>query len=124
MNLSAPLFRVLQASPQVRAVLGNPVRVYSFGQAEDSPGLVKPYLVWQNVGGTPSNSLADRPTNDTWNVQVDIYADTEEVAEEVAGLVIHEVETQAYVTSFNGQDRDPGTRDFRFSFDLEWNTLR
>lgn len=120
MNLAPPIYSVLQANVSVRSVLGNPVRVYSFGQAEASPNLAKPYLVWQTIGGTPENYLGDRPEVDTWNIQVDIWADDAKSARSVAEKVLNAVEGVAYVMSFNGEDRDPTTGDFRFSFDVDW----
>lgn len=124
MNLSPPIFNVLQASADVRALLGNPVRVYSFGQAEASPNLAKPYVVWQTIGGIPENYLGDRPEVDTWNLQIDIWADDARTARTVAEKVLQAIELECHVTSFKGEDRDPSTGDFRFSFDVDWIVYR
>lgn len=88
------------------------------------PGLVKPYMVWQTIGGTPENYLGDRPEVDTFSIQIDIYADSSAEARKVAGEVIEAIETESYVTNYSGEDRDPETGDFRFSFDVDWIVFR
>ena len=81
--MNAPIFEIAVASSAVRALLGtgsvgDPLRLYSFGDAPQ--GVALPYAVWRNISGEPFNHLHSRPTQDAFNLQIDIYgADRETV---------------------------------------------
>ena len=50
----APIFSVCASSLAVTALIGaDPVRLYPFGLQDDA--VVYPYVVWQNVTGSPEN---------------------------------------------------------------------
>lgn len=54
----APIFKACAASQAVTDLIGsNPVRLYPFGLQDDN--VVYPYVVWQNINGSPENY----PTN-------------------------------------------------------------
>lgn len=60
----APIFIVCAASPPVVALLGgDTLRLYPFGQQDDN--VVYPYVVWQNITGSPENYLAQTIIRDT-----------------------------------------------------------
>lgn len=117
-----PLFRVAAAAPGVVAVFGNPVRVYPFGDADEKTPL--PYAVWQVISGSPENYLAGRPDIDGFSTQIDVYAETASEARTSAKALRDALEPVAYVTGYNGETRDPDTRNFRYSFDVAWLTPR
>jgi len=118
-----PIFATCAASGSVTALIGtNPVRLYPFGEAPQ--GVAKPYAVWQVIGGTPENYLGTLPDVDSFNIQLDVYADNAASARAVAEAIRDAVEPVAYVTSWRGEGRDTGTRDYRYGFDIGWHVLR
>lgn len=118
-----PVFRVAADSPAVLALLGeNPTRLYPFGEARQNEPL--PYAVWQLVSGFPENYLAARPDIDSFITQIDVYGRTAEAAREVAEALRDAFEPHAHVVSWRGESRDSETRNYRYSFDVEWFTPR
>lgn len=119
-----PIFAVCSADPGVVALLGpNPdTRIFSFGEAPEDT--IKPYAVWQHISGDPENYLAGRPDADGFSLQVDVYAPTGTAARNIAKAIRDAIELKAYVTSWNGESRDPETKLYRYSFDVDWIVLR
>lgn len=118
-----PVFQLAIASSDVTGLLGiNPTRLYPFGEAPQ--GVAKPYAVWQMIGGFPENYIDRIPDADTYSVQVDVYADQSGDAINVASALRDAYEPHAYITSWNGDGRDPDTNNYRISFDLEFIVLR
>lgn len=116
---AAPIFAVCAADPGVTALLGSvPARLYPFGDAPE--GVVKPYAVWQLVTGSPENYLAGRPDIDGYTLQVDVYATTATSARAVASAISRSIELVAYVTRWGGETKDPETKLYRSSFDIDW----
>ena len=119
----APIFSVCASSLAVTALIGaDPVRLYPFGLQDDA--VVYPYVVWQNVTGSPENYLAQRPDADSFTLQVDAYADTADQVIAVAAALRDAIEPYAYITRWGGQERDPETKRYRYSFDVDWIVKR
>lgn len=119
----APIFKVCAASQAVTALIGeSPVRLYPFGLQDDN--VVYPYVVWQNISGSPENYLDKRPDADSYMLQVDVYADTVASAASVATALRDAIEPHAYITRWGSQSRDPETKRYRYSFDVDWIVLR
>lgn len=119
----APIFSVCSASPAVVALLGgSTLRLYPFGLQDDNVSY--PYAVWQNVDGDPENYLAQRPGSDKFMLQVDVYADTPDQSIAVAAALRDAIEPHAYITRWGGQEKDPETRRYRYSFDVDWIVKR
>ena len=115
----APIFPVCASSPEVTALLGsNPVRIYPFGIQDDN--VVYPYVVWQNITGSPENYIAQRPDADFFTLQVDAYADTVDEVIAVATALRDAIEPHAHITRWGGQERDQETKRYRYSFDVDW----
>ncbi|MFS9418108.1 tail completion protein gp17 [Citrobacter sp. C411] len=115
----APVFAVCSTDPKVKELLGaHPVRLYPFGMLDDV--LVYPYAVWQNITGSPENYLAQRPDADFFTLQVDAYADTVDEVISVATALRDAIEPHAHITRWGGQERDPETKRYRYSFDVDW----
>src|SRR5699024_1535231 len=68
----APIFDTLESNAAAAAALGSPLRAFSFGEVVGQPTSV-PYLVWQNISGTPYNYLGQLPDKDDVSLQVDVY---------------------------------------------------
>lgn len=119
----ASIFSVCAASQVVKDLLGtNPVRLYPFGMQDDN--IVYPYAVWQNIGGSPENYLNQRPDADRYSLQVDVYGDTDADVIAVAVALRDAIEAKAYITRWGDQSRDPETKRYRYSFDVDWITNR
>lgn len=114
----APIYETLN-TPQIQALLGSPIRLFSFGDAGDGP-VAKPYVLWQTISGEPENYLGTRPNVDSLSIQVDVYADSADQAREVTRAVVDRLEAVAYVVAWRGESRDRETRDWRVSFDVDW----
>lgn len=114
----APIYEVCSANASVQAALGNPARLYPFGEAPQ--GVAKPYAVWQTLGGSPENFLKQSPDIDQFTLQVDVYASTAMAARAAARSLRDAIEPVAYITRWNGEDRDQETKNYRVSFDVDW----
>ena len=114
-----PIFAICSADPGVAAVLGAGLDcdLYPFGEAP--PGLAT-YVVWQHVGGLPENYLSDTPDMDRFAIQVDCWAPDSATALSVAAALRDAIEPHAHITRWSGAERDPETRRYRFSFDVDW----
>lgn len=114
-----PVFETAVASPDVIAWLGvGPTRLFLFGEATQKTQ--KPYAVWQVVGGSPENYLANPPNVDHWVTQIDVYAETSDDVRAVAEALRDAFQAVAYVTGWRGESRSPETTLYRYSFDVEW----
>lgn len=114
-----PLFQVCAASPAVTALLGpDPIRLYAFGDAPQDE--LRPYAVWQQVTGYPENYIGDIPDIDRYTIQIDAYAGDGDTARSVAEVLRDAIEPAAHVVGWRGEGRDPDTRMYRYSFDVEW----
>lgn len=116
--MQVPLYRYLELSAPLMALVGT--RVGPFGEVDqDTP---MPYVVWQTISGTPELYLDNRPDIDQSRVQIDVWAATGTEAEQVAEAVRDALEDLGYMVSWGSTERDPETRNFRFSMDFEfWN---
>lgn len=118
-----PVYQTLAADAAVKNHFGaSKTRIYPAGQAVQGGG--SPYAVHQLAAGSPANYLAEAPDVDSYLVQFDIYADTARAARNAAQALRDAIEPLAYVTSWRGETRDPGTRLYRYSFDVSWHTHR
>ena len=122
--MTPPIVQACSQSAAVTALLGHgaDMRLYSFGLAPD--GVAKPYAVWQLVSGEPENYLAGRPDTDGFTLQVDVYGATGPVVRQVRDAIRDAIELQAYVTRWGCEARDPTTKNFRTSFDVDWIVRR
>ncbi|EJN33324.1 hypothetical protein PMI38_04879 [Pseudomonas sp. GM84] len=122
--MTPPIFQVCSQDAGVTALLGNgsSLRLYSFGEAPE--GVVKPYAVWHLVKGEPENYLAGRPDVDSFTLQVDVYAATGDKARQVRDAIRDAIELDAYVTRWGAEGRDPETKNYRASFDVDWMVYR
>lgn len=118
MILYPPVYQACDV-PTVRAFLGTPMRLYSFGDAGDGP-IAKPYVLWQTVSGEPINYLGNRPDVDRYQVTLEIVSDNPTQARQLQGALFEAIEGVAHVTGLNGEFRDPETKDYRISFDVDF----
>ena len=118
-----PIFTIVSADVTVQALFGNDtIRVFPFGDAPDKVTL--PYAVWQTFGGEPENYITNAPDMDTFLVQIDVYGTTATEAREAAEALRDAIEPHAHITSWRGESKDPKTRRYRYSFDVDFITAR
>jgi hypothetical protein len=118
-----PIFAVCRADSVVQSYLGvAPTRLFLFGEAPN--GVAMPYAVWQDIGGEPSNYIADRPDMDRYTLQVDVYATSVAEARYISHALRDAIEPHACITSWRGTGRDPITKLYRYSFDVDWLVSR
>jgi hypothetical protein len=118
-----PVFSLLFASAPVKALLGaTPLRVYPHGEAPDT--VAKPYAVFQTPIGIPENYLGSRSDMDAYTAQIDVYGDTLSSVRNAASAIRVALEGDAYVTSLREGPRDPITKNFRYSLDVDFHTSR
>ncbi|HSH43852.1 MAG TPA: DUF3168 domain-containing protein [Arenicellales bacterium] len=119
-----PIFEVCTASSEVRALLDDDgtTKLFLFGLAPQS--VKTPYAVWQTIGGLPENYITNTPDIDRFAIQIDVYADSAATAREVAAALRDAIEPHAHVVGWRGGSRDPDTRNYRYSFDVEWFVKR
>jgi len=123
MAMYPPIFSICKAAAAVTALIGlNPCRLYPFGEAPQST--VKPYAVWQSIGGSPENFMDRTPDADSFILQVDVYAETAAAARAVAEAIRDAVEPHAHISSWRGEGKDSETKLRVFSFDLSWIVRR
>lgn len=114
-----PIFSTCAADASVQFYLGtSPTRLYPFGNAPEN--VTKPYAVWQAVSGVPENYIDKVPDIDSWTLQVDAYALTASEARDVAEALRDAIEPNAHIVGWRGESRDPDTKNYRFSFDVDW----
>lgn len=117
--MDVPFFTVCKADPTVQALLGGVLpRIFPFGEAPQ--GVLKPYVVYQWVGGEPFNMLNCRPDADSSDLQIDVYGLTTQSSTDVAKAIRYAVELNCNITSYRGTSREEDTKLYRTSFDLTW----
>jgi len=119
----APIFEVCAADSAVTTLLGAaPTRLYPFGEAPQDT--IKPYVVWQMITGSPENYLAGRPDVDGFTLQVDAYAPTGSQVRAIAEAIRNAIELKANIVRWGGESKDPATKIYRYSFDVDWFVQR
>lgn len=119
----APIFDIAFQDATVLNLLGtgnsaSPMRFYPFGLAPQNTPL--PYAVWQNVSGFPENLLSGRPQEDHFTLQVDVYGKTAASVREVSLALNNALELQAYIVRFGDENRDEQTKNYHYSFDVDF----
>lgn len=114
-----PIFEVCAADADVQSNLGtSQTRLYPFGEAPH--GVTKPYAVWQMITGLPENYLNQVPDMDSYSLQVDVYGGTATEVRDAAQALRDAIEPYAHIIAWRAEARDPDTRNYRYSFDVDW----
>ncbi|OTG85820.1 hypothetical protein B9T31_09495 [Acinetobacter sp. ANC 4558] len=120
--MTAPIYELLDASEDVKSFLesGGVLRAYEFGLASDSPK--KPYLVWQDISGTPQNNLDCPALVDHISIQFDVYAETPDDLLQIKNAVRRALEkdNSCTITGLRGNSRESDTKLYRTGFDTNW----
>ncbi len=113
-----PIFPAASHHQRTLDCLGNPPRLYPYGEAPQDVKL--PYAVWEEAGGSPFNHLSGRPTMDAMDCLLDVYATTPEELELVMSALQHLIETHAHITGYAGGNRDKETRLYHAGLSFDW----
>ena len=116
--MKAPIFEICVADTSVQGLLGTPLRLYSFGEAEQDVKL--PYAVWQVIYGSPENYLNQSPDVDGYGLQVDVYGPTDTSVRQVVDAMAAALELHAHIVGWNGETRDVLTRRWRSTFTIDF----
>ena len=115
------VFPVLNTT-EIRALVGNPARIYDFGSAPQ--GVDKPYITFWNVSGNPHEQLSGAPCSDFDIVQIDIYAGPQDGGKAqvrtLARLVQGALDNAGIANRLIIQGRDNDTRLFRVSLEADF----
>lgn len=121
--MDTPFYALCKADPLVISALGGPEpRIYPFGEAPQAGA--KPYAVYSAIDGMPYNTMNCRPKTDWVTLQVDVYADSSAKASTAANAIRHAIELNSYIKRYNGSLRDPETKLYRVSFDVDFISPR
>jgi hypothetical protein len=127
--VNPPIFAAANVAP-VQALLktGNgPLRFYAWGLAPQ--GVAYPYAVWRYSFGAPENYLTNTPDIDSQTLQVNVYAAATDgqganKVRQIAEALRDAIEPVAHITAWRGESRDPDTKSYVFSFDVDFWTPR
>lgn len=123
-DMAPPLFPIISQDQAVKDFFGeNPIRVWPFNEAQECKRPT-PYATWQLIYGNPLNSLACVPDTDYFGVQIDVFGATVQEARDGGKVLRNALQNDAYVVSWNGESRDLETRNYRYSFDVDFHTQR
>lgn len=122
-----PVFSLLAAAPAVTALIGTtPVRCYPAVIPQTSDGqpnnALLPAITWQTIVGTPENYIDAPPAIEQSRVQIDAWALTLALAEQVFAAARTALEDggRNVMVSSNGFDYEPETKRYRVSGDFEF----
>lgn len=117
-----PVYSSCAASTTVQSLLGASPRIYQFGKAPSKP--VFPYVTWQQIDGSPANNLSESPDIDYYQTQIDIWAESATSLSDVRDAVRDAIEAVTHISSWNGEERDFKTDNFRCTFTVDWYISR
>lgn len=114
-----PVFRWLQTD-EVKSVFGEDVRVYPYDSAPHSDNLELPYCVYAYISGVNEPSLQGNTGVGGHRYQFDVYASSGKTSRDAAGIIERALGDYGYTVSYNIRERDPVTKNYRISFDMEF----
>lgn len=118
MRPNNPIFKLLKQSDVLKQHLQDKqiFRLFLAGLAPDEVKL--PYVVWQQISRNPLNTLGDRPKMDDYLIQIDVYSNQLQQAQDIAYEIERILEIECRVRGSRiGQD--PITKNFRVLLEVE-----
>lgn len=112
------LFALLDV-PALQALLGNPVRVYPFGEAR--PDVVVPYVTHQLITAVPDNNVDEPPEIDDERVQFNVWGTSVDAATTAAKALRLALEQHGIVNSYQTLGQDAETN--RYGYLIDWSRL-
>lgn len=115
----APIDSILRGASAVRSIVGT--RIYR-SQAPDQAQV--PYVVWSIVSALPENNLSQAPELDEAVIQVDGYADTQQVSRALCEAMQAALEANYHVIFGPSESREDDTKLWRWLLQLTTFTNR
>lgn len=115
-----PIFEWIKDDSDIKQSFGDDVRVYPFHDAPHGSALEYPYAVWQEISGTNDACLRGNGLAEQYRIQFDVFAKTASGALSAASALELALESKGYTASYNLRTREPVTKDYRVSFDMEF----
>lgn len=112
--LFPPVYKALTTDAAVRAIVG--ARVYR-DEADPVPA---PFIVWTALAAVPENSLDPGAPTDRHTIRLDVYATTEAGVDALAAAVRNCVQAFGSVQTMQSLGREPDTRYWRITLDVDW----
>lgn len=119
MTLVPPVFEYVKDVATVKLLFGvNPMRVYAFGRAPQSPRL--PYAVYVSFNSSPENYLGNLPDVDNKGTQIEIFAKDDISLNDCFIALRNALESRGHMTNFQVLEKETGTDYFsaRMEFDF------
>lgn len=108
------MFKILQADVPVKDLLAD--RIFEDLAPDKTP---TPYLVWQEISGTPDNHLDGGANVDHLEIQVMIYDPLQVTASSIRSEVCRVLENHGYVNDRLGH-YETVTKLFARGFSISW----
>lgn len=112
------IFAILDDESTAQALLGDPVRVYPWGEAPQN--VLFPYVTYGVYNGLPENYLGNIPDIDQDGTQIDIWAKDSASCRAVFIAIRDIIEPQAHMTSYQLFDRDTETQLYHGRMDFDF----
>lgn len=108
------VFKALNSDSDVSGMVSG--RIYR-DYGGDSPQA--PYLVWSPMTATPENNLSNLPPTDLYTVRVDAFARTEQESDNLIIATRNVMQTLGHVQNIQSLGREPDTKLWRYTLDVE-----
>ncbi len=111
-----PVYATLTGDSTVAGIVDT--RVYRHGDAPQNTA--QPYITWQLIAGTPELSIDDAPDIDRCTLQVDCWSPKDGEVVDLAQAARAVLEQHGHVTGVPLDTRDPETRLYRITLEMDW----
>ena len=99
---------IIKDDTGLKALLGNPIRIYPFGtKLGNSPTV--PYGLYTLITANPLNVLHGKASVDSSTVQVNLYAESYDSLDKIYEALRKALEPYAYIGSYRTADNDENT---------------
>jgi hypothetical protein len=119
-----PLFDICENDSSLVALLsdeeGN-LKIFPDRVPQDT---ISPYVLYNLISGEPENYLNQRPDIDFRSVQIDVYAKTADLRDEIVEALTYAIEPHAHITSWDGEGHEDETKNYRCTFTVDWFVTR
>lgn len=110
-----PIYKMLSESPEVTALVGD--RIFEDVAPDDTK---PPYVVWQELSGTPRNHLDCPAHTDHIMYQAMCYDANQTAVYQLREAVRKALEQDSYILNSRISGRDPETKLYVRGFDANW----
>lgn len=117
--MTAPVFSTLANTSAVTDLVST--RIYEDVAPQN---VSRPYVVWQEIGGSAENYLSETPGIDYARIQIDCYAESKSLVRAIAIAVRDALDLQGYQIGNPRSDFSASTKLFSVSMDYSFWVTR